>query len=97
LARLDRHITAKKVKGYYESVFAELVAEGDLTFAPVFFEADRWYEIDDLVDLSAAEKIFPGPTPFKVASLPARNMAGIKNAVVGVKPAGPLSSLVMSD
>lgn len=58
--RLDRHISAKKVKGYYESVFAELVAEENLTFAPVFFDADRWYEIDTLEDLSTAEQLFPG-------------------------------------
>jgi choline kinase len=95
--RLDQHITAKKVNGYYESVFAELVAEGGLTFAPVFFEADRWYEIDDLEDLSAAEKIFPAPSPFKVAPLAARNRAGIKHAVIGGKPTGSLSSLVVSD
>ena len=66
--RLDRHISANKVKGYYESVFAEMVAEENLTFAPVFFDADRWYEIDTLEDLSAAEKMLPGHSPFQVAA-----------------------------
>ncbi len=64
--RLDRHITAKKVTGYYESVLAELVAEEKLTFAPVFFDADRWYEIDTLEDLSEAEEMFPEPSRVNV-------------------------------
>jgi hypothetical protein len=54
------------VKGYYESVLAELVAEKNLTFAPVFFDADRWYEIDTLEDLSAAEEMFPEPSSIQV-------------------------------
>lgn len=66
--RLDRHISANKVKGYYESVFAEMVAEGKLTFAPVFFDADRWYEIDTLEDLSAAEQLFPRHSQIQIAA-----------------------------
>ncbi|NOY13918.1 MAG: phosphocholine cytidylyltransferase family protein [Deltaproteobacteria bacterium] len=107
--RLDRHISAKKVKGYYESVFAELVAEENLTFAPVFFDAARWYEIDTLEDLSAAEKMFPGPSPIKVATqqlqplvqkvapIVARNMTEIKNTVIGENLPAPFSPLVASD
>jgi NDP-sugar pyrophosphorylase family protein len=66
--RLDQHICAKRVNGYYESVFAEMVAEGSLTFSPVFFDADHWYEIDTLEDLSTAERMFPGPSLPKVAT-----------------------------
>ncbi len=106
---LDRHISAKKVEGYYESAFAELVTEGSLTFAPVFFDADRWYEIDTLEDLSAAEQMFPAPSPIrivaqqlqplvqKVAPIAARNMAEIKSTVIGGNPTGPFSPLVASD
>jgi len=65
--RLDQHISAGKVNGYYESIFAEMVAEGTISFAPVFFDAARWYEIDTLEDLSAAEKMFPEPSKVKVA------------------------------
>jgi NDP-sugar pyrophosphorylase family protein len=57
--RLDQYISAGKVHGYYEAVFAELVAEGMISLAPVFFDAARWYEIDTLKDLSAAERMFP--------------------------------------
>jgi choline kinase len=63
--RLDQYISAGKVNGYYEAVFAEMVAEGAISFAPVFFDADRWYEIDTLEDLSAAEKMFPEPSRIK--------------------------------
>ncbi len=64
--RLDRHISERKVKGYYESVLAEMVAEGNLTFAPVFFDANRWYEIDTIEDLIVAEKMFSRPSPLQV-------------------------------
>ena len=107
--RLDRHISAKKVKGFYESVFAELVAEGNLAFAPVFFEADRWYEIDTIEDLRAAEIMFPKPSPVevaaqqlqpliqKIAPIAAQNIAEIKNTVIGRKPTIPFSPLVTYD
>ncbi len=81
--RLDQHVSAKKVKRYYETVFAEMVAEGNLTFAPVFFDADRWYEIDTLEDLSAAEKMFPGPSQVQIdmseSLLPLRKSVGIRS------------------
>jgi len=73
--RLDQYISAGKVNGYYEAVFAELVAEGAISLAPVLFEAAHWYEIDTLEDLRAAEKLFS--TRSKVALgkklLPLRN------------------------
>ena len=57
--RLDRRIVAGQTGVYYESVFAEMVDDGSLTLEPVFFPAERWYEIDTLADLEAAELIFP--------------------------------------
>ena len=54
--RLDRRIVAGQTGDYYESVFAEMVADGSLALEPVFFPAERWYEIDTLADLEAAEK-----------------------------------------
>jgi hypothetical protein len=45
------------VNGYYETVFADMVNEGCLSFTPVFFDAKRWYEIDTISDLRAAEKV----------------------------------------
>jgi choline kinase len=57
--RLEHHISAGRVNGYYETVFAEMVAEGQLSFEAVFFDNRRWYEIDTLEDLYAAERLFP--------------------------------------
>ena len=57
--RLDLHISAGRVDGYYETVFGELVAEGKLVFQAVFFDKERWYEIDTLKDLGKAERLFP--------------------------------------
>ena len=55
--RLDRHISNNMVNGYYETVFSDMVDEGDLSFSPVFFEKNRWYEIDTIADLRAAELV----------------------------------------
>ena len=57
-ARLEQHIKASKVNSYYETVFAELVAEGNLCLEAVSFDGKPWYEIDTLADLAEAEKLF---------------------------------------
>lgn len=57
--RLDCRIVAGQSGDYYESVFAEMVADGSLASEPVFFPAEEWYEIDTLADLEAAELVFP--------------------------------------
>lgn len=57
--RLEQRISAGLVNGYYETVFAEMVADGSLSFEAVFFDNRRWYEIDTLEDLCAAERLFP--------------------------------------
>lgn len=97
-ARLDQYISAGKVGGYYEAVFAEMVDEGVISFAPVFFDPACWYEIDTLEDLSAAETMFPEPFKVKVAvgellaplrdaiSSRSRNTLGMKNDLIPVKP-----------
>lgn len=57
--RLEQSISAGRVKDYYETVFAEMVAAGELSFEAVFFDQQRWYEIDTLEDLREAERLFP--------------------------------------
>jgi len=59
IQRLEQHVSAGRVNGYYERVFAEMVADGDLSFEAVFFDDDGWYEIDTLEDLREAERLFP--------------------------------------
>ena len=56
--RLESRISAGRVNDYYEAVFAEMVAEGDLSFDAVFFDHQCWYEIDTLEDLREAESLF---------------------------------------
>jgi NDP-sugar pyrophosphorylase family protein len=56
--RLDEHISAGKVNGYYETVFAEMIVDGSLIFKAVSFDDKPWYEIDTIVDLAKAEKLF---------------------------------------
>jgi L-glutamine-phosphate cytidylyltransferase len=55
---LDKRIAAGKVNDYYETVFAEMVADGSLSFKNVSFDAKPWYEIDTIADLAKAERLF---------------------------------------
>jgi choline kinase len=57
--RLEHHVSAGRVNRYYETVFAEMVADRALSFEAVFFDNRRWYEIDTLEDLWEAERLFP--------------------------------------
>jgi choline kinase len=66
--RLEHYVSAGRVNGYYEAVFAEMVADGDLSFEAVFFDDQRWYEIDTLEDLHEAERLFPGNSGRRTAS-----------------------------
>jgi choline kinase len=59
--RLQSYVESEQFGDYYEAVFAELVAEGRLALDAVFFEANRWYEIDTPADLLEAEKLFAFP------------------------------------
>jgi len=57
--RLERYISSGRVNAYYETVLAEMVSDGDLSFEAVVFDNKRWYEIDTPEDLCAAEQLFP--------------------------------------
>jgi len=57
--RLNEHVVAGNVHEYYETVFAEMVADGSLVLEAVDFDSTCWYEIDTLEDLYQAEKMFP--------------------------------------
>jgi len=56
--KLDKHILDGKVNDYYETVFAEMVTDGSLSFEIVSFGGKPWYEIDTIEDLARAEKLF---------------------------------------
>ena len=55
--RLDKHISDGKVNNYYETIFAEMTADGSLSFKTVSFDGNPWYEIDTIEDLAEAEKL----------------------------------------
>ena len=59
IARLDRYIEEGRVNEYYETVFAEMVADASLEFDAVLFNENKWYEIDAMEDLHQAELMFP--------------------------------------
>jgi NDP-sugar pyrophosphorylase family protein len=56
--RLDQHISTGRVNSYYETVFAEMVADGSLSLRTVSFDGKPWYEIDTIEDLAETEKLF---------------------------------------
>ena len=68
-----------RLREYYEVVFSEMVAERTLSFDAVFFDANRWYEIDTLADLREAEMLFTRSRSILRRSLrglgPAANLA----------------------
>jgi len=57
--RLDRYISEGRLNTYYEEVLAELIAEGTLSLQAIFFDPNRWYEVDTMEDLRQTELIFP--------------------------------------
>ncbi|MFY0600306.1 MAG: phosphocholine cytidylyltransferase family protein [Cyclobacteriaceae bacterium] len=59
LRRLETHISEGRVNGYYETVFAELVKEGALSLKAISFDSQPWYEVDTILDLEEAVKLFP--------------------------------------
>jgi len=59
--RLELHISSGKVNEYYEVIFKEMIADGSLSMDGVFFDPERWYEIDTPADLVNAES-FLGET-----------------------------------
>lgn len=55
---LERRIAEGNVNNYYETVFAEMIADGSLSFKYVSFDGEPWYEIDTVEDLAEAEHLF---------------------------------------
>jgi choline kinase len=59
IARLDHYVEVGRVGEYYETVFAEMLADASLEFDAVLFDENKWYEIDAMEDLYQAELMFP--------------------------------------
>jgi len=87
--RLEQYISAGRVNGYYEAVFAEMVKQGDLSFEAVFFDDLRLYEIDTLLDLHAAERLFSKRNELRKNELPSRTKLSNKNGRLTSGAIGP--------
>jgi choline kinase len=59
MERLSSHVAAGFVNEYYETVLAEMLEDGSISFEAVAFDRGRWCEIDTLEDLHQAELMFP--------------------------------------
>jgi choline kinase len=57
--KLNEYITEGNVKSYYETVFSKLVDDEIIQLEAVSFDEKPWYEVDTLLDLAEAEKLFP--------------------------------------
>ena len=55
--RLELYISFGKVNEYYEAVFKDMIADGSLSMDGVFFDPERWYEIDTPADVVNAGRI----------------------------------------
>ena len=76
LPRLEQAIAEGRVNDYYEVIFAEMVADGSLSFACVLFDSNRWYEVDRLEDVYGAERMTRRSMPARSRlSLPALTSA----------------------
>jgi choline kinase len=88
--RLDAAIAKGAVNEYYETVFSDLVDEGDLSLKRVSFDKRPWYEIDTIDDLNQAEKLFydaPVKKSNPAAHVPVAELfklGSVKKAVQGV-------------
>jgi len=86
LKRLDQRIAEGKVNGYYETIFAEMIADGSLAFESVSFDGNPWYEIDTHEDLAIAETLFVSDNDMvaktDVSSQPAILNMPLINAVI---------------
>lgn len=68
--RLEKSISDGKINDYYETVFAQMIADGSLSFESVSFDGKPWYEIDTLADLAIAEKLFSSDDYRDVKTVP---------------------------
>lgn len=77
--RLDQYISDNLVNDYYETIFADMIKDGCLSFTPVFFDTSSWYEIDTITDLRAAELICdPRQPPQSFPISPSLDSSNIK-------------------
>ena len=57
--KLNQYISEGSLNCYYETVFANMIDEKSISLEAVYFDDKPWYEIDTILDLTEAEKLFP--------------------------------------
>lgn len=57
--KLNQYISEGSLNCYYETVFSHLIDEKSISLEAVYFDDKPWYEIDTVLDLAEAEKLFP--------------------------------------
>jgi choline kinase len=57
--KLNQYIVAGSVNSYYETVFTTLIDQKRIELTAVSFDEKPWYEVDTILDLAEAEKLFP--------------------------------------
>jgi len=97
IKQLDRHIADKRVNEYYETVFAEMVADGSLEFASVFFDENKWNEIDCLKDLHQAELMFPQTPQFGLSETVRLGHIKSRSPANSAQFIAPVNKLLLSD
>jgi len=102
IARLDRYIEDGRVNEYYETVFADMVADGSLAFDAVLFNENKWYEIDAIEDLHHAELMFPRAPTISLPEHIGFNQLGFEHVISdspvnAANMATPVNKTLVSD
>ena len=88
--RLNIHIEANNVNGYYETVIGELVADNSISLNAVDFDNKYWYDVDPVEDLKEPEKLFATTVekPLLSTISIAKNLEKLKQYPKGLKSRG---------
>jgi len=97
IARLDRYIEDGRVNEYYETVFADMVADGSLEFDAVMFNENKWYEIDAMEDLHQAELMFPRAPDIGLPEYANIGHVVSRSAANSANMAAPVNKTLFSD
>jgi len=94
---LDRYIEDGRVNEYYETVFADMVADGSLEFDAVLFNENKWYEIDAMEDLHQAELMFPRAPDIGLPEYANIGHVVSRSAANSANMAAPVNKTLFSD
>jgi len=96
-AQLDQYIESGRVNEYYEAVFADMVSDASLEFDAVFFDENKWYEIDAAKDLHQAELMFPRIPAINFPEYPKHRRLAQRALAKGCDIVKPVTKTLISD